>query len=234
MTLPAEFSSFLSEFDDNISEIKSLLSSIADHSNEKSQRELLKRASTSRDDCINLITSISPSVRHYSYNQRTKCQKKLRECEEKLDEIAKLLGAAEFSIRTKKVNINNNNARSELITAGLSEGGKKVERSADQRERLLNVRSLMDEGDEALRNTESLIAESIDIGANTQTTLIMQREQFAGQLDSLKVTDENLTVSDRTMRRVGWRILTNRIFAIVVIIALMTTNGIVIWLKYFH
>jgi len=103
----------------------------------------------------------------------------------------------------------------------------------DQRTRLLNGTERLQESSKRLENAHRVALETEQIGANTLGTLMEQREQILRTRDTLSTADSFIATSQRILKGMQRRMLTNKLITAAVIVALILLILLVIWLKYF-
>jgi vesicle transport through interaction with t-SNAREs protein 1 len=103
----------------------------------------------------------------------------------------------------------------------------------DQRTRLLNGTERLQESSKRLENAHRVALETEQIGANTLGTLMEQREQILRTRDTLSTADGFIATSQRLLKGMQRRMLTNKLITGAVIVCLCLLIILVIWLKYF-
>ena len=220
------FHSFLSEFRGLSSTLSSQLSHIPSESTLTAQRAALADAELSCDELTQLLSNIEPELRHYPYSLRTRAQSQFEECQSQFDAQQETLQRYQQSIHSGRV-VASSNPRGDLLGSTTTKG-----QGADQRQLLLSSRSVLQEGDSSLDNTQRMLAEAAATGAATSIKLVEQREQFGAQIADLDDANDSLRQSKRTLRSMAMRVFTNKLISAAIVLALILIFVLIAWLKY--
>jgi len=231
MSDEGEFYRFLSEFRTLSSTLSHQLSTITSLSSIDAQRESVKESEQTADELNSLISTIEPDLRHYPYAIKSKCQSQLQECQSQLEQQQNILIKYKTSLRQNRQIISETNARDALLADRTNVGAPSTA-YLDQRGMLLDGRDLLQDGSESLDRTIGMIAETTAVGADTIDQLGQQREQFLKQSQMLDSTDTFLGRSGKTLRRMSRRIVTNKLLAAIIVLALIGLFGLIAWIKY--
>lgn len=120
-----------------------------------------------------------------------------------------------------------NRDRDELFAGGTSDYDSA---SMDQRQRLLAANARMEKSTQTLEQARSLAEQTVDVGANTLSTLQGQREQILRTRDLVSVADENVDKSSRVISGMQRRMATNKIITAVIVLVLLGIIGLIIYL----
>jgi vesicle transport through interaction with t-SNAREs protein 1 len=226
----AAFYGFLSEFRTLSSTLSSQLSNLPSLPTIDQQRAALSAAEQTADELSTSVSIIEPDIRHYHYASRVKAQQQLSECQTQLEAQQATLAQYAQSIRNNR-QLTSNAPRTELLGSNGSAGGRS---RGEQRHLLLSSRAVLQDGDESLDNTQRMLAEAAQVGAETSGKLVEQREQFGAQIRTLDDTHYSLRQSKRTLRSMAFRVLTNKLISAAIILALIALFVLSAYLKYFR
>ena len=226
----AAFHGFLSEFRTLSSTLSSQLSHLPSLPSLEQQRAALTAAEQTADELSTSISIIEPDIRHYHYASRMKAQQQLSECQAQLEAQQATLASYTRSIRSNR-QLTSDAPRAQLLGSNGSTGGQS---RGEQRHLLLSSRAVLQDGDESLDHTQRMLAEAAQVGAETSSKLVEQREQFGAQLNTLDDAHYSLRQSKRTLRGMAWRVLSNKLISAAVILALIALFILSAYLKYFR
>jgi hypothetical protein len=100
------------------------------------------------------------------------------------------------------------------------------------RTRLLNSNKILEESNQSIRQTQSLLVESRDVGVNTLDNLYEQRENLLQAADDVSESKYTTAKARIMLKRMATRALYNRIFLICVIFALLLANGLFLYFGF--
>lgn len=118
------------------------------------------------------------------------------------------------------------NARNSL----LGDRAAREERAA----RLAKASAVIASADKSLDRTSRALADTERIGAQTSAQLLAQREAFQRQRAKLAKTDEYLARSKGILSRMQHRIVTDKVFQAVIILAEIAVIVTIVYYKYYR
>lgn len=104
--------------------------------------------------------------------------------------------------------------------------------AAQQRSRLLGVRSSVDGTSDRLNNALRLAEESEMIGRETMFALSEQGDQLRRTHDKVMDVDENMDRARRVLVGISRRVVTNKILLLLVILLLIVAILAVVYIKW--
>ncbi|XP_044574520.1 vesicle transport through interaction with t-SNAREs homolog 1B [Cotesia glomerata] len=108
-----------------------------------------------------------------------------------------------------------------------------IDWEAEQRQTLLGTRATLDRAAQSVARSQTVAAETEQIGQEVIAELGVQRETLIRTRRRLSETDQELAASRKIMRLIGRRVLTNKIVLILIIISEAAILGLTIYLKFF-
>lgn len=103
-----------------------------------------------------------------------------------------------------------------------------------QRARLFDSRESIRSVDSSLDRTSRALAETVEVGAETASLLLSQREIFLKQKNSLQETDNFVTLSKKTLSRMHRRIISSKIIQCLIILLEIALIILIVYFKYFN
>jgi len=187
------------------------ISSLTTSSDQGERKALIQEAEADIYDAQNVLKKMEIEIRPYPYHLKGECQQQL-----------KLL---QTSFDSQKRDL-------ERLRQGSGSRRGKGDRD-DTRARLLEGKSLVDESEESLLNTQRTLASTAETGQATMNTLVIQREQIIRTRDAVHDTDDIVSRARRTIQRIARRTVTNKLITGFVILLELAGVGVVVWWKFF-
>lgn len=167
-------------------------------------------------DAKSCIGNIEREMRHWSYDQKSQAQGRLRTLRSDFEQLQQQLNDAKET-------------RGGGAPAGLSRADKK--RWKEQRKRLLGTNQMIDNTSISLDRTAQVLAETTSTGAATTITLQEQREQIIRARETVRETDGLLVKSRKTLRRMSRRVVTNKIIQGLIMLLEVAVIVLIVYFK---
>ncbi|XP_043471507.1 vesicle transport through interaction with t-SNAREs homolog 1B [Leptopilina heterotoma] len=104
---------------------------------------------------------------------------------------------------------------------------------AEHRQTLLQSRSALERSNQSVIRSQVIARESEQIGTEVITELGEQRESLLRAKERLSQTDQGLDKTQKIMRTMKRRILTNKFVLIVIIVLEIAILGFIIYIRFF-
>lgn len=223
---------FLSEWRTLSSSLSARLTSIPAATTIDQQRVIASDCEQTIDEIQTLISGIEPELRHYPYALSRKATQQMSEFRETFDTQTALFRRYQTSVAAGKL-VQKDDASIRSGAVGVGARGQPAASYVDQRAMLLDAKDMLSEGDSSLDNTNRMLLETTAIGTETTAQLLAQREQFENQRDVLDETDTFLVRSSKTLRRMGRRVITNKLVSGLIIVLLIASFILGGYIKYY-
>mmetsp|Transcript_17548 Transcript_17548/g.22316 ORF Transcript_17548/g.22316 Transcript_17548/m.22316 type:complete len:128 (-) Transcript_17548:18-401(-) len=102
----------------------------------------------------------------------------------------------------------------------------------DHRQKMEHSTQLMNQGSEHVIQMNRIAQETIEMGADTMERLEQQGVQINQSRSKLRDINASLDRANKTMRKIGRTLMTNKIFLVLAVIAVLVIIGVVVFLKF--
>lgn len=200
--------------------IQRTLTSIAASKSVEQQSKSIDEAELQITKGNRKLAEIDAEVPHISFNKKEEASRKLRQYRETIEKHKKALKGFKSAL---------NQQASTMPTPA-----EQQREWREQRQRLLDQNSVIDETGSSLKRVQMSIEESEQIGAATSAALVRDTETMENMLDSIKETDGVLERSKKLLNRMRRRVVTNKVVTGVIVLLELGLVGLIIWYRYYR
>lgn len=182
--------------------------------------QVLSECQADVNDGKNAIRNIESDMRHWSYERKTQATNILKQLN------------TDFSAQQKQlVALQNATKKAGAMPEGMSRSQK--QKWKEDRRRLLATKQVVDDTSSSLDRTIGILEETTQTGAATTIKLEEQREQLINIRQQVRETDDYLTKSRKTLKRMGRRIVTNKLIQYFIILMELAIIAFIVWYRFF-
>lgn len=110
----------------------------------------------------------------------------------------------------------------------------KKQHAKNERSDALDVRAALEKTDSSLSNTEYVLAETLESGADTSVTLREQRDIINRARDNVHEMDGVLVRSRMVLQRMKRRVVANKLIQAGMIVCELGIGALIVWYKYYR
>merc|ERR1711879_129007 len=126
--------------------------------------------------------------------------------------------------------VNYDSQHSELLSGGSLLSAAVT--ADDHRKRMEHSTQLMNQGSEHVIQMNRIAQETIEMGAETMENLERQGVQINESRGKLRDINASLDRAQKTMRKIGRTLMTNKIFLGLAVVAVLVIIGVIVFVKF--